>query len=409
MGVVLLLLSYIIPNDTIAQITKIQGEDYDTKITIQIKTSPPNATFNLTSIDHGIKVQGMGDAIYQLPQGSYQLEVSARGYLTHREFIATDEDVIKKQVILREAFSKIELKLNPEDARIELDGKIVKTKTFNISVAQDHRIKITHPDYEPREFTLYSEFPETIIEDVFLEPKMSTIHYKVHPPDATIEIDGRPHRALDGPIKIAPGVRNIRIHRIDFFDFVEERTIAPNQDYPFRVVNLDEDSRDVPPSDKKLTARIEYNPLSAYGSLGRFHMVPFAVHLEWRYLSVGYGIDRDSQTQEKEDENQKKYKRTKDYRDTYIKVRLILPRIWDNYKFYVTGIDGTKETEYKNFFDQRPMQKKIRYQGAGLGVRAYISPVFSFHAEYHQITTRDQEQTLRQKESRTMVGLGFEF
>jgi hypothetical protein len=289
----------------------------------------------------------------------------------------------------------LELIVEPTDSKIE----VVET------VGDKRTIRISHPDYVEQELVVGSSETEKMI---FLVPKPSYLSFVVEPQDAKIEINGNEVAAVNRKILVSPGEKYIRIFKKDFFEFTDKVLVAPNESYPAKKVRLKSDSRFISPSDKKLSLRLEYNPFILQNDMGVYHSIPFAVNLEWYYLSIGVGQAYTMTRNEKTDEFGKKFRNEDRWSDYYWTARLISPRMGP-FKFNLSATKGSSQHTTKSYRQVDKLTTTKNYQGVGGGLRIYLGTKWSMHAEYFHVQSEIKETDLRQNEDRILSGVAYEF
>lgn len=382
------------------------GSLYAKTVDIKINTYPSGADITLSSHDKRHSVQGQGSTIFKLPPGDYQLVVNAKGFIPYEEEVEA-KDEYEINVKLKPHYSPFNLNVEPEDARVEVNGKVMNERPLKLQVEVLHKFKVSHPDYDSEEFEFIPQFAAKTERDVYLEPKKSYLTFIIHPQPATVEVDGRIFSS-NGKIPVDAGQRHIRISSPSFFDYEEKIEIEPNRHYPVRTIYLKDNSKDISPSDKRVTFRFEYNPLTQYGQFGRVHLIPVALHLEWYYISLGFGVNQNTDSEEKDDPNGMKLKREKNFSDIYGTLRLITPR-FGSFKYYAAYTNGETSTGVKGFEDKEPIKNTKVYYGYGLGTRGYLSPRWSIHLEIYQVKTKDKKLKTEEKSLRGLLGVGYEF
>ncbi len=409
MKIIFVLLLLIVPLELSATEIQTLGGSNDQKTHIKVEAHPSDAFVTFLRHDNGDSIRGSSKTLFHLPHGYYQIMVSSRGYISFSKEILVSGAHKSLDIKLEAEFSTLVLSMDPPNAVVRHEGKIVNPSGFAMQVEKSHTVLVSHPNYYPKSIIVTPTEAETIYEDIYLEPKLSTVHYEIHPRGALLEIDGEEQSNSRIPISVAPGKRHIKISMTDYFDYEEVIMVEANRIYPLKVVKLDSNSEDISPSDKKISGRFEYNPISFMGTHGRASLIPFALHLESRYLSLGVGFNQITDEREWTDDNNLIQKETKDYFDSYATIRLISPRVLENYKFYISGTYGSILTQMKNTSLEVKSQKTLIYQGYGIGVRGYASPRWSWHLEHYQVQTIDEELNHGSKNSRTIMGLGYEF
>lgn len=409
MKIILLVILLISPLKLSAIEIQTLGGPNDQKAHFKIETHPSDASVTFLRHDSGDSVRGSSQTLFQLPYGDYQLTVSAHGFLSYSEIITIRKSSVSMDISLEPVMAMLFLSLDPPDAVVKLAGKVVKPKDFPLQVGRTHVFQVSHPDYLPNSISITPSNAETVFEDVNLEPKLSSVQYEIYPYGAKLVIDGEEFHDNRDVIYLPPGKRHVKITKMDFFEYEEVLNVEPNKIYPLKVINLKSDSEDISPSDKKIAYRFEYNPASYQGTHGRLHLIPFGLHLESRFLSIGFGFNQHTDEREWVDDNNNSQIETKDYFDCYVTVRLISPKLYDTYKFYLAGTYGSISKEVRTSLYEEKIRKSFAYQGYGAGIRAYTSPRWSYHLEHYQVQTLEQGSNSRGLESRTLFGFGYEF
>lgn len=388
------------------------GETHGTKVDIKVKTHPQGATINFTHLDQRYSVHGQGDAVFYLPRGRYQMVTSKPGYSTVTDEMNIEAGGRIETVTLVPVYTELQLRVVPEEAKVEYLAQAQGDRNFKLRVAQHHRFRVSHPDYVAQEFELFYEYPSDITKEVVLEPKPSTLKYNVTPGSAQIEIDGNSAYEVDGKIQVKPGERKVRIFRHGYFDYTDTVEVEPNREYPQKVIKLQSDDINISPSDKHVALRFDYNPFLYHEDRGRLAYVPLAVHIEWYYISLGVGYSWINEKEEIKDETMKIPGSQEiietDFRDTYATLRLISPRMGP-FKFFIGKTMGNVTKREKNWEDTIIRKKEENYEGTGGGFRFYINPRWSFHGEYEKLIFEDKETQIQHKSDRFRAGFSYEF
>jgi hypothetical protein len=383
------------------------GETYDpnhSKVDIKVKTHPQGALIHFGSLDRRFSLQGQGDARFFLPRGRYQMVVSAPGFSTVTKEITLREQGHEETIILDELSGSVDLQVFPDEARITYHGNKVYPGIHKIPVGKMQKFKIEHPDYFPQEIEFMIKEPETVSKIIKLEPKPSTLALEVYPKRASVFVDGKEVAIYDGKIELEPGRREIYVSAAGYFSHSEKIYISSNREYPVRVIRLAPDDENTSPSDKKATMRFELNPFAMVDQVG-FGQIGGAVHLEYYYISLGYGINWTNYTKEREkgmpqDEA--------GMSDNYATLRLITPKLGP-VKFFASGTYGKFKRSLETNDHQSLWSLSKKYQGLGGGVRLFVKPKWSLHAEYFKINVEDQDTHIKTKQDRVILGLSYEF
>ena len=274
-----------------------------------------------------------------------------------------------------------------------------------IQVGKTHKFTVSHPDYFSKEIELILHNPETVSEVVKLEPRPSTLTYNVYPSHAKIFVDGREMAPYKGKFDVEPGKKTITISANGYFTHEEEVYAGTNREYPLKVIHLKYDDQNIPVSDKGFAVRWELNPFGLYGKVGYGLLLPIALHLEYKYFSLGVGYN--GSTYEK--------KNTKTYdnydvsiEDLYATARIMTPTLNDM-KFFISGTYGQYHHQAKDELAENEFSYTKSYQGVGGGIRYYITPKWSLHTEYFKINTIHLQTNIKKKEDRIIMGLAYEF
>ncbi len=386
------------------------GDPNGTKTSVKVKTNPSGALITFTHHDQRYSVQGQGDANFYVPHGRYQMVVSSPGYMAVSKEILVLADGREEMVTLEQLHTKLQISLEPEEARIIFNGKEVESSAFKLPIGRVHKFKFTHPDYLAQEIEIATQVPEVVVRRITLEPKISTLRFVTNPQNATIEIDGNEVSHYDGKIHVTPGSKRVRIYKKHYFDHSEVIEVSPNRDYPPRFIYLKLDTENTSPSELGLSGRIDYNPFSFQGDRGRFHLIPVALHVEWYYISVGAGINHTVETEEEKDEYGNTHKSEKNFGDMYGTVRLITPKM-ENLKLFGSYTTGSISQSYKRSDTTKVEKSSKNYKGFGGGARFYLSRTWSMHIEYFRTKTefKQEEKVLKKDEDRIVTGFSYEF
>ncbi len=403
------------------------GDSNVSKINFKVKTNPQGALIHFSHLDQRFSIQGQGDALFYLPRGRYKMVVSAPGYSTVIREILAQSQGIEEKVTLEELFADLELNLSPEDATIELQGKIMSARKIKLKIGKTYKFKFSHPDYLTQEIEFLSQEQERLHHSVTLSPKSSSLFYEVMPKGAKFEIDGQEVNPDHGKIEILPGNKKVIISYDGYANYKEEIEVAANRDYPLKVIQLKKEEAKAEYVNHgsylskfhwpTYTYRLEVNPFTTYDHTGYLMLAPIAVHLEYDYISFGIGYswtellsgDKDWEGQDTENPNVK-------VEDIYGTVRLITPQM-GAIKLFASGTYGeystTTTTRYRDkngvISERKPVKARMLYEGVGGGLRMYMNPQWSIHAEYIRINAKNCETKRTETGDRILIGLSFEF
>lgn len=382
------------------------GEHHDSKIDIKVKTSPQGSLIHFTALDRRLSLQGQGDARFFLPRGRYQMVVSSPGYSTVSKEVNLMSEGREETIILEELNGKVDLEVFPDDARIVFQGNNVKAGSHKIQVGKTHKFTFSHPDYFTQELEFVLENPETVQKVVKLSPKPGTLYYEIHPWNASIYVDGREVFTNKGRFEVEPGKHQIKIKAHSYFEYEEEVYVRANRDNALRVVHLKYDDINAPLSDKGFVYRFELNPLHTLNQVGYGMYVPPALHFEYKYISIGGGFGW-MNYKKKKDENFPEENEI-DVEDFYGTIRLISPSFW-NMKIYAAGTMGQYHIKVRDHLGDDVSRMTKTYKGYGGGLRGYLTPKWSIHAEYYKVDTFDAQTNFKKKEDRVLAGFAYEF
>ncbi len=385
------------------------GEPHGTKTSIQVKTNPPGALIAFTHLDERLSLQGQGDAHFYLPRGRYQMVVSSPGFMAVSKEILLQASGREEYIKLEELHSKMQINIEPEDAKIFLNGHLVDTSSFKLPIGKVHKFKFIHQDYLSQEIEVATPTPEVLSRSVILEPKMSTLNYAVEPSGVTIEIDGVEVSLYNGKIHVTPGEKEIRISKKNYFDYLEKVEVKPNRDYATKFVYLKMDVANTPPSEMGFAMRVEYNPVSYQDNRARFNLVPVALFAEWKHLSLGAGIHHTSEEVDQDsDESKAKFKKIYTDSDIYLTARIFTPK-WGRFKFFGSATLGSRKESVKDTKTQEETSQFKYYSGFGGGMRIYVTPRWSVSGEYFKTTATKGEEKKKAIEDRFILGISYEF
>jgi hypothetical protein len=385
------------------------GENDDSKIDFKVKTYPQGSHIHLSRLDSTFTIQGQGDALFYLPPGHYQLAVSSPGHVTQTKMVLVQATGREEKVILRQLEFSLQLKVEPSDAKVVYEGREVSEEVLRLPVGRPVRLSISHKDYLPQEVNLIQYQPEDIQKEVSLEPRASSLSFDIRPYDAVVEVDGEVVRPYEGKIYVRPGHRFIKISHKGHYPYYQSLDIAPNRDYPLKVVRLTYDDENIPPSDRRYTFRLEYNPFMYQEDRGWFANVPLSLHWEWHYISLGFGYSFVNEIRER-NEGDNIQKRDIDIRDTWMVARLISPP-WQGYKFFVSAVQGNRDIKFLDYGweQEQAIKTQKTFRGLGGGMRGYLRPRWSLHVEYLELKLQERDTNSIQKERRLQAGVAYEF
>lgn len=385
------------------------GESHDSKIDITVKTHPPGALIHFSHLDRRFTLQGQGDARFFLPRGRYQMVVSHPGYAVVTRELKLEEQGSEETIILDELSGSVKLEVSPDDARITYEGEKLSSGEIRLPVNKIHKFKISHPDFFPQEVEFMLESPETYHKTVKLEPRPSTLSYEVYPYHAQVTIDGKPVTLFKGKTNVDPGKKKVVISAPGYFDYEDVVYAGTNREYPLKVVRLQIDDQNMPPSNKGLAYRIELNPFFTdanvgYGGLG------VGLHVEYYYLSLGAGANLTSYSKTQEGETNAQDKEIeKNISDAYVTARLISPS-FGRFKFLASATAGQYSRSAVNKIAKTEIwSEQKKFTGVGGGVRFYITPRWSFQAEYFGLSVVEKKTEIKNQEQRVIAGFGYEF
>lgn len=386
------------------------GDPHGTKTSVKIKTNPSGALITLTHLDQRYSIQGHGDAHIFVPQGRYQMVVSAPGHMAMTRELIIQADGREEFITLDQLHTKLQVSIEPEDARIHFNGKEVESSAFKLPIGRVHKFRFTHPDYLSQEIEIATQVPEIVVKKINLEPKMSTLRFVVTPSNASIEIDGEEVTPYDGKIMVTPGRKRVRIFRKHYFDHSEVIDVGPNRDLAPRYIYLKLDEENTSPSELGLSGRIEINPFTLQGEYGRGHMIPVALHVEWIYFSLGVGRLHTSEEGEKKDDMQNVWKTQKTYNDFYGSARLMTPKMED-IKLFASYTTGSINQSYKYSKVEKVQKSSKTYNGFGGGARFYFGRNWSMQVEYFRTKSelKREKEVIKKEEDRIIAGFSYEF
>jgi hypothetical protein len=382
----------------------IYGDNHGAKIDYKIKTIPQGALIHFVHLDRKFSLQGQGDALFNLPPGRYEMVVSLAGYKIVNKAMTLFASGREELLNLEKLVGVYIPNLTPSNASVELNGEVIQKKKMKLAVGIRNILRYEHPDYFPIEKEVTLEAPDSFEESIVLNPRPSTLYFQVKPTNASIEVDGKIIQHRRGKFEVNMGTRNIVISSPGFISYRETLNIVPNRDYPLKIVNLVFDDKSVPPSQKGTSLRIEYNPFMTFGHDSLFMFYPLGFHVEYHYISLGFGFNFVNSKETNEEMQQDEESRLE---DKYLTLRLISPMIRD-VKMYGSWTYG--EYKHKKLVDGTTLWKKnTQYNGFGGGVRAYMTPKVSVHGEYFQVQSDVSEVESKKKENRIIFGVAYEF
>ena len=388
------------------------GESHDSKVDISIKTHPQGALIHFSHMDRRFTLQGQGDARFYLPRGRYQMVVSHPGFATVKKEIKLEAQGNEENIILDELSGAVDLEVYPDDARIYYEGEKLTPGKYPVTINKIHKFTITHPDFFTHEVEFMLESPETLHKVVKLEPKPSTVGYQVFPSNAKIFIDDKLTTFYKGKTNVDPGKKRVVISAPGYFSYKEDIYVGTNREYPLKVVKLILDDENMPPSNKRMSVRAEINPIFGVANVG-YGGLGLGLHLEYYYISVGAGFNYTQYTETEDNtnsiDNSNKKELEKSVSDGYLTARLITPQ-FGPFKFFVSGTYGQYSRSIEDSFNKVEIFKQTKsYSGIGGGFRTYITPKWSFHAEYMDVKTKDKETKVVDREYRFLSGFSYEF
>lgn len=387
------------------------GGPHDSQVDLTVKTAPSGAHISLTHLDRSYSVQGKGDALFYLPRGRYQMDVQLPGFVKQTQEITVDNPNGRIEVKLEQLYYDLSLSTTPEDSKVEVDGKVTTERGFRFASGKEIRIKVTHPDYYDEEI-VYTKFDsEEATKRIRLQPKPSFLLLEVLPSGSSVTVDGVSNWPQSGKVKVGPGKHEIEVSHAGYFSKSCTIKVEPNKHYPIRKVKLEYDDPNLPKSDKGIAFRFEYNPFIYTQERGRFATIPFSLHLEMVYVSLGINYSGTQDHEEsKNDYGEIDEKKQTRIQDTWGSLRIHTKSI-GKLKFHLTGVAGSRKVTHKEWApgsEISTIQRKS-FVGAGGGIRLYVNPKWSIQAEYLRLNLKDKETQMKNLEDRLQVGIGYEF
>lgn len=308
-----------------------------------------------------------------------------------------------------EEIQEFNLKINktPQDAAVYLDGKEIETDEIKLKVNEPHLLKVIHPDYLSKQVEVNSVDGKDMKLDIELEPRSSSIEFDLNPPDTVIEINGSIHQLIDNKIHLPAGRYLFRYAAPQHYSEIEEIVIGNNKDYK-REIHLTYNDPNLPPSSKKLTLRLDYNPYIYQSKEGWFSPIPLQVHAEYKYISMGMGFYWLTEKDEKFRQGQSTLFKREDHYDLWGELRFITP-YFKKFKANTSLIYGNRISKYKSYSDSSTNEVIQSYSGYGLGLRYYFVSNFSIHLQLQQLGMKNRDDQKIRHEFRTVMGFSFEF
>lgn len=381
------------------------GESHEAMVSYKVRTRPQGALIKFSHLDKKFHLQGQGDARFFLPRGRYEMEITLPGYAQVSKQIELLADGKEELIELEELVGFIDLEVEPEGARIELEGKKIKAGQHKILVEKSYRLSVTHPDYRSIETDLFLTEHGTISRHIQLEPRSSQISYDVQPSNAKIFIDGIEKESGQEGIFLSPGAHTVLITAPGYFDYKETIELGINRVYPTKRIHMRVDYESIPPSSKGATLRFEYNPYAHLGNIGHGLLFPIALHFEYKYFSLGAGYGWLNYEKEEKDTYDIYNVEVEDF---YATARIITPQLGP-FKFFVSGTYGQYNKVAKDDIRGVMWQENVTYQGYGGGFRLYFTPKWSMHGEYFDVQSVRHHNEEQARESRAIAGFAFEF
>lgn len=294
----------------------------------------------------------------------------------------------------------------PHNAHVYLDGKEINEDELKLRAFESHVLKVIHPDYLSKQVEVISSDGKDMKLDIELEPRSSTIEFDLNPKNTIIEINGSIQEPLDGKIHLPPGRYLLKYAASQHYPEIEEIVIGVNKDY-HREINLSYNDPNLPPSSKKLTLRLDYNPYVYQNKEGWFSPIPLQMHAEYKYVSMGMGFYWLNQKDEKH-QGQTHLLKRQDHYDLWGELRIISP-YWKKFKLNASLLYGNRISKYKSYSQSSAKEIIQSYSGFGIGIRYYFVPVFSTHIQLQQLGMKDRDIKNIRHEARSIVGFSFEF
>ena len=417
------------------EITNTYGVSKEASGSVVVKTHPSGALIEFTGEDFRYSAQGHGNAKFYLPIGRYSVFIHRPGHRAINLSIRIDEQEKEISEILEPLYGKLTLETHPADAKVEALAPIKGDNPFYLHPEKNYRFKISHPDYYEQTFEIQLPEEKTATKVIHLDPRPSTLKFKISPVQARLVINGKEY-SHTAPINIDPSsVAEIRVSLPGYNTHHITKKLKPNRIYSTEIIKLTEEER-VPstpwfttPSiewrgslswEERSNWRFEYNPgvftqNKLYGSI-----IPLGLFYEWKYLSLGAHYNFISYTRDENEDNSEFIEEKVKIEDFSLNARIFLPKFHNKLDIYFSGISGgyTEIIEKETLSDTTEVMQSFKYFGLGAGIRVNVSPKFSVHAEVHQVRKTltehknlpaDESMSQSNSELKGVIGMGWDF
>ena len=215
------------------RVVEIQAEHYqDVKTEEQVIGCPEEQTFEyalipgwsdvfVSSIPEGATVKvnskpvGVTPLKLELPEGKYQLQISAEGFKNWQTRLAVvpNQPQSIKDVQLQPADGTLSLKTTPSGASVTIDRKFAGKTPLKLPLQADvpHEIQISKAGYENAAQTVRVVTGKVKTMTVKLKPVLGVIQFEVEPADAQLIVDGKNR----GPVPAKLNLLAVR-HQLEF-------------------------------------------------------------------------------------------------------------------------------------------------------------------------------------------------
>ncbi len=237
------------------RVVEIQADHYqDIKTELQIVGCPEEQTFEfalipgwsdvfISSIPQGAAVSvdgkpaGNTPLTVELPEGNYQVQISAEGFKTWQTRLAVvpNQPQSIKDVQLQPADGTLALQTSPSGANVTIGQKFVGKTPLNVKLPANarHEIQISKAGYENEARTVQVATGELKKLAVDLKPVLGVIHFVVAPADALLIVDGKNRGPVPRQLELVAVSHQLEIRKPGYESF--RTRITPRPGYPQEI------------------------------------------------------------------------------------------------------------------------------------------------------------------------------
>ena len=237
------------------RVLEIQADNYqDIKTEVQIAGCPEEQSFDfalipgwsdvfISSIPEGAVVSVDGKSAgntplkIELPEGNYQLQLSADGFKTWQAQLAVvlNQPQSIKDIRLQPADGTLALQTQPSGANVTIGQNFVGKTPLKVQLSTNtpHEIRISKAGYEKvsRRVQVSIGKLKTLVVD--LKPVLGVIHFTVEPADAQLVLDGKNQGKVPQELKLVAISHQLEIIKKGYKPY--RTRITPRPGYPQEI------------------------------------------------------------------------------------------------------------------------------------------------------------------------------